>query len=214
MILCDSRGSGLASRLEALGIRTDRIIVKVYNGATYQCALNLAEDEIIAFQPDIVMFHVGLCLITSRCPRTRMCRFAHGSVPEAVKVLEDSLYQVVQSTKALIPVAQLVFAPIVGVDLHKYNRGENAELDSLTQGLLNHCVLRVNDVIIRMNRSQGSSPPWVERTVHCKRNKNCVVKHRYDRLVDGCHLDETTKDHWAHSVARSIAFNMAIVQKS
>lgn len=214
LILCDSRGSGLASRLEALGIRPGLVRVKVYKGATYHRALSLAETEITAFQPDVLMFLVGVCHITSRCPRTHICRFAHGSVPEAVRALEDNLYEVVQYAKAVIPTARLVFAPIIGIDLDKYNGGLNAEQDRQTQGLLNHCVLRVNDVIVRLNRAHGSSPPWVERTVHRKRDKNCQVKHRYDRLVDGCHLDDSTKDHWAHSIARSIGFNMALVKPS
>lgn len=212
MILCDSRGAGLANRLHAMGMRNDRVRVKVFKGTTYGRALNLAEEEIVQFQPDIIMFLVGICHITSRCPRSRICRFAHGSVPEAVKVVEDQLYQVVQCAKKLIPGAKLVFAPIVGVDLDKYNRGENAEQDSLTQGMLNHCVLRVNDIIVKLNRSQGSSPPWVDSTIHRKRGMNSMVKFRYDRLVDGCHLDDATKDYWAHSIARSITFNMGVIK--
>lgn len=193
-----------------MGIDGTKVRVLVFKGATYHRALSLASSAISDLQPDLILFMVGICNLTTLHPISRICMLRYHSVQEAVGNIHDAIQDIIRDTHEICPGANAVFAPLTGIDLHRYNRGNNAEGDRMGQRQLNDMIQGSTEVIVQANQQQGLTPPWVNTVVHRKRDPHTPMRHRYDRLSDGCHLTMQTKIHWAHAIARCISFNLDI----
>lgn len=213
LVLCDSRGEGLSSQLSAIGVDTHQVRVCVFKGATYHRALSLASRKIARFQPDLIIFMVGLCNLTSRNPVSKICNFRFASAVEASHHVRAEIETCMDTVHKLAPAARALFSPITGIDFDRYNGGFQPMEDHLQQAIMNESIRLTTEVIVRHHQGQGSTPPWENSTIHRKRDPRTPMRHRYERLPDGCHLSTQTKLHWAHAIARCISFNMEILHR-
>lgn len=199
--------------LRSMGIDTHQVRVCVFKGATYHRALSHASRMITEFQPDLIIFMVGICNLTSRNPVSKICTLRFPSAIAAADHVRTEIEACRHTVHTLAPKAVAIFAPITGVYLHRYNRGMRPVEDHEQQAIMNDSIRLTTNVIVLDHQQQTTTPPRANATIHRKRDPTTPMRHRYERLPDGCHLNSQTKVYWAHSIARCIKFNMEILHR-
>lgn len=100
-------------------------------------------------------------------------------------------------------------APITGMDLLTYNKGQMAGTTysiDIQQNMLNELITEINKFIVYVNSANNVITPWVSRSVH-KRNRNNMCHHYHKLAADGCHLTDDLRIEWADSLSVAILNN-------
>lgn len=207
LIVTDSRGAGLQDRLDSALGGSALVTVVVNKGAGYELAAIRALPHLTRLKPHLVILLLGICDLTFRSARTKVTSLRHLSVSQNVD-------HVLASARAAIDILtatdgiKVSLATITGIELVDYNNPARRLMDTAAyrvynatkvrhphQGLLNDSVMEINRGLVQINRANSIPTPWTAGLVHTCFKR--AVHHYYIRLVDGCHLDEPTKNAWS-----------------
>lgn len=207
LILADSRGIGLKQELSRSMVPNFWLIIR--KGSPTREIVTRAALEIKAYEPSQIYILTGICSIThlNRSYHTVSPRFP--CPEEAARSYENDMQQVVLQINHLLHRRKplIIFAPVVGLDMAKYNRRTDIT-DYLTpqQQIINNSVKSINAVIIQRNSALDIATPWLQRTIH--RNKNGKTTNGYYRLApDGCHLSQNLREIWARELTTAVKKN-------
>lgn len=203
-LICDSRGKDLQTQFVN---NYHRIIVKTYSGAKLYQATKLAENDIKNQQPDQVYVLAGINTITRLNRRTREVSLMSMEKRKIIQQYTDEMNfssaLLRRSTKAG---TKIIFAPITGMDLAKYNRVDEGTMTE-SQNVLNEALTEINSLIIAQNAKYACKTPWTHGIVHRYFRKK--YHFQYDRLDnDGCHLTEQVRLFWGRKIVSAINANI------
>ena len=213
LVIADSRGNGLQQILNSMDT-TERYRVLTYSGAGYELAAIRAAPIVKAIKPDLIIFFLGICDLTTRYKVTRLITLRHTTLP-------DNVGAVIEAAKASYTLLRslgshhISFATLTGIDLADYNHPTRKHMTqeeykiycmqlkvvSLDQKLLNESLLEINRQLTVINKHTATPTTWTGGVVHSY-FKN-THHHYYNRLADGCHADQPTKIKWAAQLVKS-----------
>ena len=188
LILTDSRGRLLQETIKGM---TELVVdVSVYPGAGLDELFTKPLNKALLEKYDKVYIMGGICNITVRDRRTRITELRSFTLNDITTKFEAIITTGLANLDTEIPV---VLAPIVGIDLNRYNRLPGV---SPFQQLINDSVVAVNRLIITTNSRRGLSTPWVATLIHQNKGRGIKV-HRYKHLADGCHFTDRALEYCA-----------------
>lgn len=204
LIICDSRGKGLLNYLKDTEYD---VTVKVYSGAKLYRSVKLAESEVIQRQPDQIYLLAGVNNITQLNKRTREVDLMSMNKDKIVQNFVDEMnFSFNLLRKITAEKTKIIFAPITGMDLERYNNVTTGSMIE-KQNILNESIIEVNNLIIAQNTSHGYRTPWTHGIVH--RYFRRKYHFAYDRLTeDGCHLTDRIKEYWGKKITTAIVANI------
>lgn len=101
---------------------------------------------------------------------------------------------------------KIVFAPITGMDLSKFNKVDEGSMIE-PQTVLNEAITEINNLIISRNMKSACKTPWTHGIVH--RYFRRKYHFSYKRLKeDGCHLTEEIRIFWGRKIVSAITANI------
>ena len=213
LVVADSRGDGLQHILN-MTATVERFRVLTYRGSGYELAAIRALPIIKAIKPDLIIFFLGICDLTTKCK-------ASGLTSLRYTTQADNVQAVIEAAKASYTLLrsfgehQISFATLTGIDLADYNYPARKFMSQSEyrryctqfkqvhsdQKLLNNSLLEINRQLTAINRYTATPTTWTGGVVHSY-FKN-AHHHYYKRLIDGCHADSTTKIKWAAQIIKS-----------
>lgn len=203
-LICDSRGRGLQNEFPD----TDHnITVKSYSGAKLYRSTKMAEGEIIKRQPDQIYILSGINTITQLNRVTREVSLISMDKSKIIQQYKDEMnFSLIHLKKITKKDTKIVFAPITGMDMAKYNKVDQRSLVE-AQNMLNEAAMEINNLIIAQNTSCACKTPWTHSIVH--RYFRGKYHFTYDRLEeDGCHLTDQIRKFWAKKIISAIISNI------
>ena len=214
LIISDSRGRRLQALIEGLN-PAFTVRVLVHPGAGLELAVLRSVSTLGVFEPDVVLIFAGVCDLTWKNKQTKKIGLQHSTIQGNV----DQLMGAVKSSYDLLQSMgkyRISYATVTGVDLMNYNLNPRARVNDRDDGLycdsvaqhqdqdvLNDSILEINREIVRFNRTIGSRTTWMAGLVHTYVRGR--YRHRYGRLVDGCHPTDMTAQAWAGQIVKSVA---------
>lgn len=203
LIICDSRGKLLHNYFKTVEYNT---IVKAYSGARIYHSVKLAETEIKRWQPDQIYLLAGVNNITQLDRVTRKVSLVSMDKDKIIQHFEDEMnFSYTLIKKTVKSETKVIFAPVTGMDLEKYNKAETGSLLE-SQSVLNETIVDVNNLIITQNTNHKCKTPWTHGIVH--RYFRGRYHFMYDRLdEDGCHLTDQIREYWGKKIATAIIAN-------
>ena len=206
MVLCDSRGLGLQTKLNDAG--PTEFLVRTEPSAGLVMAATKALSEAIKLKPDYIIIAAGICEVTLKNRITKLYTVKCTDVTEATKAYSEAMEETKSLFEDVLPNTKIIFNPVTGVDLTDYNsksrKGlfgdelkvyhENKELHPM-QDTLNATVISINKEIAKFNYNHKVATPWSASLVHKYEKKKYY--HHYQYLSDGCHLMDECKEYWA-----------------
>ena len=209
IIITDSRGVHLQERV--FEITNNKITVLVYKGAGAIRAVEEAMNSIKTSKPDLVILATGICDVTVLNRQTWTCQ------PRYSKPEELASYAVGQLNAALQRLRnegtiQVSVATYTGLDLERYNKvlgkrrhGVSFPGTSIMQNgqtVLDSAIQLINKRIIATNKDTGMPTTWAAGAIHPRYKKQ--YRNHYNRLTDGCHLNEYARRYWALQMAKTM----------
>lgn len=207
LILADSRGTGIREQLLEIASFNFQVIVR--KGSPTNEIVTRSWAEVSSYKPTQVYIVTGICSITSLNVHNHTISARYADVREAVQLygndMQHTEQQVYQAVFPLKP--KIIFAPIIGVDIAKFNKWTfTTDYQMAQQQLINDCVKELNSVITQWNSARGLRTPWLQRTIH--RNKKGKTTNGYYKLApDGCHLDQSLREIWVNELDLAVKKN-------
>ena len=87
------------------------------------------------------------------------------------------------------PNVRISYSELIGTYLEASPHTRNPEPGQ--QDMLNEAIVSINKKIVALNESNNVPTPWISQRVHINRKNG--VHHKYERLIDGIHWDESLK---------------------
>lgn len=204
VLICDSRGKQLQNQV---GNYPDlNIQILSYSGLTLYRSVKLAENEIKTIRPSQIYILSGVNNLTHMNRRTRRVSALSPDKNKIVQQLYDEMnfaYTLLQ--KMLHNDAKIIFAPITGIWMDKFN-GDDLSMEDTQQEVINQAVVDTNAKIIAFNEQKGNKTPWIHSIIH--RYFRCKHHFSYDRLDhDGCHLTDEVCAFWMRKLVSAIQMN-------
>lgn len=208
LLIADSRGRGLQNILRSKGTLAT-VIVNPGKGAVLS---TLASCSFIRQNtPTMVILCGSICDITYRSPRQPHIRLRYETIDESRKFYIDQVKEAMGILKNFFPNMPIQLTTVIGIDIQVYNGGESGKLQSHlphdersfdpAQHRLNKTIEAINGEIVCLNTSNRIPTPWTANVVHARKGKR--IYHRYNKLYDGCHLEENTKEEWCNMLILS-----------
>lgn len=203
LVICDSRGKRLQNQFKNMDYN---IMVKSFSGATLYRSTKLAETDVRNLQPDQVYLLAGINSITHLDKRTREVSLISMDKSKIIQQYIDEMnFSFAHLKRITKEETKIIFAPITGMDLAKYNKVD-ARLLLESQNILNEAIIGINNLIISRNTTYDCKTPWIHGIVHRYFRKK--YHFQYDRLdVDGCHLTDQIRNFWGLKIASAISAN-------
>lgn len=204
ILICDSRGKKLDEDLTEQHNISLKILV--YSGARLYQAVKCAEPIVKEYQPDQVYILAGINNLTRMNKRTRVVSVASTELHKSMQQFHDEMnFSYALLKKILNWRAKIVFAPITGMSLQLYNKGDSIQLKA-EQELLDQSVIEVNTRIISFNEHMACKTPCTQSIIH--RHFRGNYHSSYSRLSeDGCHLTTEVRSFWLRKIIDAIKAN-------
>lgn len=214
LIIADSRGRNLQQGLSEYADIGSTVVLS-HSGADYESALSRSVNSIKTIKPARIIIMLGICSITNRDPVTKITQLKSIIVQEATASIMSTVkhtYKAIQSMHK----CQISYATITGLDLTDYNNKRRKFMDEKQyneyctmskkshpqQTTLDQIVLELNRKLIAFNLEHKIPTTWTATAVHAYHNKK--YHHYYNRLYDGCHPTQSTRNYWIKQLARVI----------
>ena len=203
VVLTDSRGDGVDTRIVKLNKSGECMDLRVYKGATFDHLVEIAEGYLPKHLFDVVYIAGGVTNITHKDRHSKKISYRWGS-SDALKLhLVNKLKKADERLQKLFPASRVVFCPLIGCELARIvNEHETSQED---QDAVTEAVWEFNTNVFKINAKRGTVSPALHHQVHrfCKGKK----KTYYEHLGDGLHLSDFLKDKWAANFVKSMAHN-------
>lgn len=205
-LICDSRGRELQEYFTECDYN---ITVKFYSGAKLYRSTKLAENEIKRQQPDHIYILAGINSITKLNKRTREVTLIADDKNKIAQQYKDEMNFALASLRKICKNdTKIIFAPITGMDLSRYNKVDASAL-SESQNVLDETVIEINNIIIAQNATHNYKTPWTHGIIH--RYFRGKYHFMYDKLdEDGCHLTDLIRSFWGRKIISAIAANCLV----
>lgn len=206
VLICDSRGRYLEKEFES---SVHRVNILIYSGAKLYRAIKLAESEVKRINPDQIYILAGINNLTYLNKNTRKVSLSAPEQDSMVQQYCDEMnFSYSRLRKITKPGTKVIFAPLTGMDLAKFNRIKAGDIIQY-QNILNSALLNINNRIIQFNTEHGIKTPWTHAIIH--RRYRGVYHFSYERLQDdGCHLTEEIRIFWGQKLVSAISANSEI----
>ena len=196
LIVSDSRGGGLQTRLDSLAPGVFE--VHIFSGKGFRVLFNEAENLLEHRQYNTLYIIGGICSITKK-DLNKKVTLRDLDPSNTCKVIKKQVQQGLKKLHVKFPTLKIIIPTTVGIDLAKYNQ---EPFDKETQTILNFTVTKVNAMLVKTN-DQGIAFPWISKYVHRCKGKGRWA-HKYSNLHDGCHFSKKMKNHCAQMIVKSI----------
>lgn len=170
-------------------------------------SVKLAETEIKRWQPDQIYLMAGINNITQLNRETRKVSLMSVEKEKIVQHFEDEMnFSYTLLRKITKQKTKIIFAPVTGMDLEKYNKADTGTMEE-SQKILNDTIIDINNSIITWNSNHSCKTPWTHGIIHRYFRKK--YHFAYDRLdEDGCHLTDQVREYWKKKIANARVANI------
>ena len=223
IMVSSSRGGGLAGRFDKT-LKEHKVMCNVVSGGRIE---KLTEKALTLIPPTHrykekthIYIMAGLPDITVKTHK------GHGHYTECI-YMEDTRHTINRVTKIIREGAEAItkagampiFCTINSCDIEKYNKHlltshetsylKHQDKYKEMQERLEIAIIEINAYIVKLNSSISMSTPYCHAQIHKRRggSKKGYYKWLYDRLWDGVHGTDKTKDGWAHIIGNAIKAN-------
>lgn len=208
LLIADSRGRGLQDILRESG-SVARVITNPGKGAVLS---TLASCPFIrSYTPSLIVLCGSICDITYRSANKPHFRLRYETIAESKKFYIDQVKEAIGVLKNLFPNIPIQVTPVIGIDIRVYNNPQLGKEDSKLrfedrifdqhQARLNQTIEEINGEVVCINTENRIPNPWTANVVHARKGKRTF--NRYNKLSDGCHLEEYTKQEWCKMLLMS-----------
>lgn len=198
LVLADSRGRDLEKLLNEKGNVT-KFTVEILPGASITVLVRrlhriIADSKNLKY--DLVVILGGICSITRMIHRPYRAAVPQlNSVDELMSKINGEL-ELLHENQVTTPI---LLAPTVGIDLVRYAGQWSDDLYNM-QPLVDKTVLKLNERMKMINVNNGLPTPNTSSCIHRCRGKGRGYRTHYQKLCDGCHLNEEVKEIWAKAL--------------
>lgn len=205
LFICDSRGRGLDKLLRNCLCSS---FILTYGGAGLYEAVHNAVSIIKNDKWTQIYLLAGLCSVTYKDPKLKTVSVRATDSDVSTEHYRMEVFQSLEFISSVIGENKLkcVVAPITGMDLSIYNKGQVVGLYDVQQSILNNSIIEINKLIVQVNEGNNIMTPWLCHIIHKrKRDKIC---HLYHKLAsDGCHLTDEIRMAWAECLSDAVLKN-------
>lgn len=208
LIIADSRGRLLDLELSSI-LRCEFRIVTC-SGADLINSISQSKSHISETEWSQIYCIAGICGITYKNEMTRKVALRSRNPEATAQQYEQSLILAEKKIRRELihQDCKIIFAPLTGMSLKRYNHNMDVFNHSDDELLLNNTVKLVNRAIVRINEANSVATPWMSRVIHRRHRKSFM--NSYHRLSeDGCHLSPEIRLSWASALKCAIINNMA-----
>ena len=199
VILTDSRGKNLE---ECFSTEVQTYVdIRTYSGLTlHQLNYNLPQYRFLQ-RASMVYIMVGVNDFTILDRATHTVRLATPFLSGLLVRLKNEINALDMSMRKFFPRLPYILCPLYGLDVNANNRMEGIYR---YQDVLDAAVIKVNEVIGRLNTRNGQINPFVSNVIHRYRPKIGEYITLYHKLWDGLHPTKSTQEKIASYLLRSI----------
>lgn len=208
ILIADSRGKGLQAILRTKGTLAT---VAINPGKGIVLSTLAACNSIRRNNPSLIILCGSICDVTYRSPTYPHFRLRYDTIDESVKFFIGQIKEAIVTLRNLFPEIPVQVTTVIGIDIMVYNSGISGRPKAhipyaertfdILQPRMNATIEAINGEIVCLNRSSNIPTPWTANVVHARKCKK--IYHRYNKLYDGCHLDDKTKVEWCNMLLLS-----------
>ena len=182
----------------------------IYGGRIFDLtskAIRVTQD--FNFDFDLVLIFWGVSNLTSVHSSGRVTPIYY----EAQHLLHSLSEQFTSAQAAFCQhsyVPKLVFGRLCGIDIQRYNifKTGYSQDYNVPQQAINNGVIGLNISIKVLNDAVGTIAPWTTDDVHSYQNGRHT--HKYQKMYDGLHPNDTLLARWALQIVKSLRTNLQI----
>ena len=213
-LVADSRGKHMEKALWETP-HTGHVQIHSRPGAGVANSVQSAMEDIVKFQPNLIVVMAGICDITRRDRQTKTISLRYAEIDRMVEAVMEGVRSAYKTIELKVS-ARVSFATVTGLDLADSNNKQIRNMNQEEylryakdqkkthpdQYKLNTAVTQLNRKITAFNQANGTPTTWTAEIVHpCLRGRHRAY---YWRLSDGCHPTHNTRRRWARQIARTI----------
>ena len=189
------------------GIEKAKLPIKIHvefvRGATIESLTEKAEDYLKVNRTDQAYFFAEVNNLTDKHMNGRVTG-KYTETSNLIEILEDKL----DNARTVLSkyVSKFILCHVIGLDIRTYNKDSNESDTSEMQKVIDDGIPPLNIAIDSINMNHQVKGPWLTDTIHSLINGKRV--HKYKRLPDGIHPDETTCELWSKKIVKSFETNL------
>lgn len=211
ILIADSRGRGIQNILRNKGIPAT---VCTNPGRGIVQSVLASMSKIRQMNPSLIILCGSICDITDKYHDAPLIRMRFDNIEDSVKYYKNQVYEAMDLLHESFSTIPIQITPTIGIDIRVYNNhmsgiqhdtSQTVPYEQRTfdvhQSRLNRTIEEINYVVVGINKENGVPIPWTANVIHAHKGKRTL--HRYNKLVDGCHLEDNTKYEWCNMLILS-----------
>lgn len=188
-VLADSRGRNLKNELHRLNDNSFYFSTRVRKGARLTDLWEMAENDILSGQIDLLLLYGGICDVTDIYFSRRGSRsyWPPADLSSRFESIKSIMHSITNNYRLMNCNTKLCFIPEAGVGLARINHIASPipeDIRSIQLNLENELV-DLRNFTKRMNDSLDIITPWTIKVTHLRRENKWVPV--YSRSHDGLH---------------------------